>query len=41
MEIREMTIEQIEERKSAIVAELDAEGADLNALEEEMRSLNE
>ena len=40
MEIREMTIEQIEERKSAIVAELDNDGADLNALEEEMRSLN-
>lgn len=40
MEIREMTIEQIEERKIAIVAELDNEGADLNALEEEMRSLN-
>ena len=35
-----MTIEQIEERKTAIVAELDNEGADLNALEEEMRSLN-
>ena len=41
MEIREMTIEQIEERRNAIVAELDNEGADLNALEEEMRSLNE
>lgn len=40
MDIKEMTIEQIEERKSAIVAELDNEGADLNALEEEMRSLN-
>lgn len=40
MEMKEMTIEQIEERKSAIVAELDAEGADLNSLEEEMRSLN-
>jgi HK97 family phage major capsid protein len=40
MEIKEMTIEQIEERKTAIVAELDNEGADLNALEEEMRSLN-
>ena len=38
--IKEMTVEQIEERKSAIVAELDNEGADLNALEEEMRSLN-
>ena len=40
MEIREMTIDQIEERKTAIVAELDNEGADLDALEEEMRSLN-
>ena len=40
MEIKEMNIEQIEERKTAIVAELDNEGADLNALEEEMRSLN-
>lgn len=40
MEIKEMTIDQIEERKSAIVAELENEGADLNALEEEMRSLN-
>ena len=38
--IKEMTIDQIEERKTAIVAELDNEGADLNALEEEMRSLN-
>jgi HK97 family phage major capsid protein len=40
MDIKEMTIEQIEERKTAIVDELDNEGADLNALEEEMRSLN-
>ena len=40
MEIKDMTIEQIEERKSAIVGELDTENADLNALEEEMRSLN-
>lgn len=40
MEIKDMTIEQIEERKTAIVAELDTENADLNALEEEMRSLN-
>ena len=36
-----MTIEAIEERKNAIVAELDNEGADLDALEAEMRSLNE
>lgn len=40
METKDMTIEQIEERKTAIVAELDSEGADLDALEEEMRSLN-
>ena len=40
MELKDMTIEQIEERKTAIVAELDTENADLNALEEEMRSLN-
>ena len=41
MEIKDMTIEQIEERKNAIVAELDNDGADLDALESEMRSLNE
>lgn len=41
MEIREMTIEQLEERKGAIVAELDNEGADLDALEAEMRSIKE
>ena len=41
MELKEMTIEQIEERKGAIVAELDNEGADLDALESEMRSLND
>lgn len=41
MELKEMTIEQIEERKNAIVGELDNEGADLDALEAEMRSLNE
>ena len=40
MDLKEMTIEQIEERKGAIVAELDNEGADLDALESEMRSLN-
>ncbi len=40
MDMKDMTIEQIEERKTAIVAELDTENADLNALEEEMRSLN-
>lgn len=39
MEIKEMTVEQLEERKSAIVAELDNEGADLDALEEEVRAI--
>lgn len=39
MEIKEMTAEALEERKSAIVAELDTEGADLDALEEEMRAI--
>ena len=41
MEIKDMTIEQMEERKNAIVAEIDNEGADLDALESEMRSINE
>ena len=41
MELKEMSIDQIEERKNAIVGELDNEGADLDALEAEMRSLNE
>ena len=41
MDLKELTIEQIEERKNAIVAELDNDGADLDALENEMRSLND
>lgn len=41
MELKDMTIEQLEERKSAIVAELDNEGADLDALEAEVRSIKE
>lgn len=40
-DLKELSIEQIEERKKAIVAELDNEGADLDALESEMRSLND
>ena len=40
MELKDMTIEQIEERKSQIKEELEAPEADLNALEEEARSLN-
>jgi HK97 family phage major capsid protein len=39
MEIKEMTVEQLEERKNAIVAELDNEGVDLDALEEEIRAI--
>lgn len=41
MEIKNMTVEQLEERKVAIVAELDNEGADLDALEAEVRSIKE
>ena len=39
MDLKEMTVEQLEERKSAIVGELDSEGADLDALEEEVRAI--
>ena len=41
MELKEMTIEALEERKLAIVAELDTPEADLDALEEEMRAIKE
>ena len=41
MEIKEMTIEQLEERKAAIVAELEAPEANLDALEEEARAIKE
>lgn len=41
MDIKEMTVEQLEERKSAIVAEIDNEGADLDALEAEIRSIKD
>lgn len=41
MELKEMTIEQLEERKAAIVAELDAPEADLDALESEARRIKE
>lgn len=40
MEIKEMTIEQLEERKAAISAEVDAPEADLDALETEARAIN-
>ena len=41
MELKNMTIEQLEERKNAILGELDNEGSDLDALEAEMRSIKE
>ena len=41
MELKDMTVEQLEERKSAIMGELDNEGADLDALEAEVRSIKE
>ena len=41
MDLKEMTIEQLEERMSAIVAELDAPEADLDALEAEVRAIKE
>ena len=40
MELKDMTIEELEARKQAIPGELDNEGADLNALEAEMKSIN-
>ena len=39
MNFKEMTIEQLEERRAAIATELDAPEADLNALEEEVRAI--
>ena len=41
MEIKEMTVEQIETRQSEIVGSLDNPESDLDALETEMRSLKE
>ena len=40
MELKEMNIEQLEERKVAIVAELENEDANLDELEAEVRSIN-
>lgn len=41
MEIKEMTIEELEARKAEIATEVDTEGADLDALEEEVRAIKE
>ena len=40
MEIKEMTIEQLEERKTAISSEVEMDGADLDALDAEVKSIN-
>ena len=40
MEIKEMTMDELQARKAAIATEIDAEGADLDALETEARSIN-
>ena len=41
MNFKDMTVEELEARKAAIPAELDNDDADLDALEAEMRSINE
>lgn len=41
MELETMTIEALEERKAAIAVEVEADGADLDALEAEARSIKE
>lgn len=41
MELKDMTVEQLEERKAQIVTELDAPEADLDALESEARSIKD
>lgn len=41
MELKDMTIEQLEERKAEIVSAVDAPDADLDALEAEARSIKE
>lgn len=40
MDFKEMTVEELEERKAAIPTELDEESADLDALEEEVKGIN-
>ena len=41
MELKDMTIEELEARKAEIAAEVEADGADLDALQEEVRAINE
>ena len=41
MEMNEMTIEQLEERKAELVSSLDTEGADFDAIETEIRGIKD
>lgn len=41
MEFKEMTIDELEARKAEIAVEIDADGADLDALDTEVRAINE
>ena len=41
MDFTTWTVEALEERRAAIALEVDEEGADMNALEEEVRAINE
>lgn len=41
MELKDMAIDQLEERKADIRNEIEEDGADLDALEQEVRSINE
>lgn len=40
MDLTTMTVQELEERRAAIAAEVEGEGADLDALEEEVRAIN-
>lgn len=40
MDIKEMSVDELMERRSAIATEVDSEGADFDALESEVRSIN-
>lgn len=40
MDFTTMTVQELEERRAAIATEVEAEGADLDALEEEVRGIN-
>ena len=41
MELSKMEVAELEERRSAIVSEIESPEADLDSLEEEMRSIND